>query len=592
MLGERKDLSIDCGPKCLNMITSTECDPDTCPVGRFCLNRRIQRHHNALVYPKYFGDKGFGLVAGEFIPKETFVIQYIGEVFSLKSEEGRKRLEAYQKSTCTYMMKLGGNEVIDPTIHGNMARMINHSCDPNCETRKWRVGGEIEVGIIAVKDIKEGEELTFDYQFDVYQTPFTVCLCGSPGCKRYLGLVPTDYTTEEWHQRISTVSCETCGGADEQEGENELLLCDFCHNAYHNHCLVPSIELTQIPAGAWFCPKCSQGNQVEEVAPVEAPVIEDKRDKPFKTLLRSNKRLRSYYQKWAKRTDYPGSYELTRINERSGESDDPHLRLYNELYAFQKDIQHQVAIEILNELRAERMAAQKPTTHSSNQLAKPKRPSTGRDGTNKTANQSSTAAASTILSETIDNQGYDDQGGDEEMEGDDQSDDDIPMTNQITSSARKLHSPQTAQDLIKAEVLERFRRDLRNSEAWKNLKDKAYCARINESGPTNRATLFISELDHYLYRHAEDLERNINKAVPSLKYFIGPSGNTPDFFEKKQEFVVTAGTIRQQDFIKNFFKLMDQTIAEYRKSCGFCKASIKVPVIFLKQLIGDYHRNV
>lgn len=54
------------------------------------------------------------------------------------------------------MMKLGGNEVIDPTYKGNMARFINHSCDPNCETQKWNVLGEICVGIFATRDIEVG----------------------------------------------------------------------------------------------------------------------------------------------------------------------------------------------------------------------------------------------------------------------------------------------------------------------------------------------------------------------------------------------------------------------------------------------------
>jgi len=61
------------------------------------------------------------------------------------------------------MMKLNSTEVIDPTYKGNMARFINHSCDPNCETQKWNVLGEIAVGIFAIKDIREGEELSFNY---------------------------------------------------------------------------------------------------------------------------------------------------------------------------------------------------------------------------------------------------------------------------------------------------------------------------------------------------------------------------------------------------------------------------------------------
>ena len=46
-------------------------------------------------------------------------------------------------------MRLNAKEIIDPTEKGNMARFINHSCDPNCRTEKWNVLSEINVGIFA-----------------------------------------------------------------------------------------------------------------------------------------------------------------------------------------------------------------------------------------------------------------------------------------------------------------------------------------------------------------------------------------------------------------------------------------------------------
>lgn len=89
-------------------------------------------------------------------------------------------------------MRTTNNEVIDPTFVGNIARLINHSCDPNCETQKWNVLGEVCVGIFALKDIKENEELSFDYQFDFFKTPFTKCYCGTAKCKGYLGVLATN----------------------------------------------------------------------------------------------------------------------------------------------------------------------------------------------------------------------------------------------------------------------------------------------------------------------------------------------------------------------------------------------------------------
>ena len=65
-------------------------------------------------------------------------------------------------------MRLNHEEVIDPSKKGNMARFINHSCDPNCSTEKMNVLGECAVGIYAIKDIQEDEELSFNYKFDVF----------------------------------------------------------------------------------------------------------------------------------------------------------------------------------------------------------------------------------------------------------------------------------------------------------------------------------------------------------------------------------------------------------------------------------------
>ena len=103
-------------------------------------------------------------------------------------------------------MQTTNNEVIDPTFVGNIARLINHSCDPNCETQKWNVLGEVCVGIFALRDISENEELTFDYQFDFFKTPFTKCYCGATKCKGYLGVLATNVGEAE----ISAPKCGYC----------------------------------------------------------------------------------------------------------------------------------------------------------------------------------------------------------------------------------------------------------------------------------------------------------------------------------------------------------------------------------------------
>ena len=53
-------------------------------------------------------------------------------------------------------------------VQGALGRFINHSCNPNCETQKWVVRGELAIGLYALKDIPAGVELTFDYNFERY----------------------------------------------------------------------------------------------------------------------------------------------------------------------------------------------------------------------------------------------------------------------------------------------------------------------------------------------------------------------------------------------------------------------------------------
>jgi RNase H-fold protein (predicted Holliday junction resolvase) len=147
-------------------------------------------------YPKLkvvpAGGKGFGVLAGENISEGQFVIEYVGEVIPI--EDCAERMV---KARHFYFLTIDANEGIDATLRGNIARFINHSCDPNCETQKWWVKGETCIGIFAKKDIPKGTELTFDYQFERLGVAKQKCLCGSVNCRGYLGAAPVKNEMEE-----------------------------------------------------------------------------------------------------------------------------------------------------------------------------------------------------------------------------------------------------------------------------------------------------------------------------------------------------------------------------------------------------------
>ena len=77
------------------------------------------------------------------------------------------------------------NIVINAGIGGNDARWINHSCDPNCEA----VEEGDRVFIYALRDLRPGEELFYDYglEIDEPRSPETEkqfqCMCGSSNCR-------------------------------------------------------------------------------------------------------------------------------------------------------------------------------------------------------------------------------------------------------------------------------------------------------------------------------------------------------------------------------------------------------------------------
>jgi hypothetical protein len=88
-----------------------------------------------------------------------------------------------------YIMDLGGDRLIDAEKKGGVARFLNSSCDPNCETSKWHEAGseDVRVGIFAKRDIDTGEELTYDYLFEHAGTQSMAmsfkCKCGAKNCR-------------------------------------------------------------------------------------------------------------------------------------------------------------------------------------------------------------------------------------------------------------------------------------------------------------------------------------------------------------------------------------------------------------------------
>jgi len=121
-----------------------------------------------------------GLYASKNIKPGTKIIEYIGKLIAKKETETNPK---FDNDKDIYLFNINNKYDLDGDYSWNTARLINHSCNPNCE-----VGGKgLKLWITAIKDIKKGEELSYDYGFgydlDYKQFP---CKCGSQNCVGYI----------------------------------------------------------------------------------------------------------------------------------------------------------------------------------------------------------------------------------------------------------------------------------------------------------------------------------------------------------------------------------------------------------------------
>ena len=130
---------------------------------------------------------GRGLFASKFIPKDAWIVQYLGEKIDKAESERRAEVllekSAKDGSARVYIFILNDKEDIDGGFDYNDARLVNHSCDPNVEAQIWE---EKEIWFVAVRDIQPGEELVYNYGFDLDSWEEHPCRCGSPRCPGFI----------------------------------------------------------------------------------------------------------------------------------------------------------------------------------------------------------------------------------------------------------------------------------------------------------------------------------------------------------------------------------------------------------------------
>lgn len=176
------------GHTCESVASKLECTRSTCDFeGHYCNNRRLQ---NPGIFPKRqifdAGQKQKGYKVMEDVSAGIFINEYMGNIIGPRDE----MVSAFAKGVFKnngYLMLVDRDQIhnrsyfyIDSKKIGNSSRFVNHSCDPNCFVETWVCDVQARVAIVALKDLKSGEEVTIDYG-DMYG--LTVCYCGTPKCR-------------------------------------------------------------------------------------------------------------------------------------------------------------------------------------------------------------------------------------------------------------------------------------------------------------------------------------------------------------------------------------------------------------------------
>ncbi|MEN9573947.1 MAG: hypothetical protein RL514_1802 [Verrucomicrobiota bacterium] len=119
---------------------------------------------------------GNGGYAAQALSAGTRLIEYLGE--RINKEESHRRCEANNP----FIFELDDQTDLDGNVEWNPARWLNHSCAPNCLAES----DEGRIWLVAARDLVSGEELTFNYGYDLANYRDFPCRCGVPTCVGFM----------------------------------------------------------------------------------------------------------------------------------------------------------------------------------------------------------------------------------------------------------------------------------------------------------------------------------------------------------------------------------------------------------------------
>ncbi|XP_053697450.1 histone-lysine N-methyltransferase SETD1 [Sabethes cyaneus] len=124
----------------------------------------------------------WGLFAMEPIAADEMVIEYVGQMVRPSVADLRETKYEAIGIGSSYLFRIDMETIIDATKCGNLARFINHSCNPNCYAKVITIESEKKIVIYSKQPIGVNEEITYDYKFPLEDEKIP-CLCGANGCR-------------------------------------------------------------------------------------------------------------------------------------------------------------------------------------------------------------------------------------------------------------------------------------------------------------------------------------------------------------------------------------------------------------------------
>ena len=126
---------------------------------------------------------GLGLFATKEIKKGTRIVEYFGPLLDCRIKEQ----DAIENK---YLFELNGRWTIDGSARRNTARYANHACRPNAESDVQPRNRKVYIR--AIKTIQPGDEITYDYGKDYFNSYLKPIGCKCAWCEKKRRLARTE----------------------------------------------------------------------------------------------------------------------------------------------------------------------------------------------------------------------------------------------------------------------------------------------------------------------------------------------------------------------------------------------------------------